>query len=156
MTYGCPRLTLSACSTDDAALGYLKQRDAGASLRLPETRYYLSSYWSQCRAVQLLRPVLNKLAGHRSSDLCSVYSCLVWDQVLSSRKKGLFACRGADSCPLYGLPDSLHYAVLRCPPGQAQRILGRCNAPLRIRIRSGEGVSPGLHSLSGCVLTFLP
>jgi hypothetical protein len=35
----------SLYSTDDAALGYLKQRDAGASsLRPPKTRYCLSSY----------------------------------------------------------------------------------------------------------------
>jgi hypothetical protein len=97
-------------STDDVALGYLKQRDAGAFLRPPETRYYSPSYWSQCHPVQLLRPVLNKLAGLRSSDLCSAYLCLVWDQVLLGRKKALFA----RPCPLCGLPDSLDYVFLRC------------------------------------------
>jgi hypothetical protein len=104
----------SLYSTDDAALGYLKQRDAGVSLRPPETRYYSPSYWSQRRAVQLLRPVLNKLAGLRSFDLRSAYLCLVWDQVPSGRKKGLFARRGADHCPLCGILDSLDHVVLSC------------------------------------------
>jgi hypothetical protein len=81
-------------STDDAALGYLKQRDAGASLRPPETRYYLPSYWSQCRPVQLLRPVLNKLAGLRFSDLRSTYLCLVWDQVPSVGRRASLPVAG--------------------------------------------------------------
>jgi hypothetical protein len=38
-------------STDDATLGYLKQRDLKASLRPLETCHYAFSYWSRCRAV---------------------------------------------------------------------------------------------------------
>jgi hypothetical protein len=45
----------------------------------------------------------------------SAYHCLVWDQVPTGRKKGIFACRGADSCPLCGLPNSLDHVVSRCP-----------------------------------------
>jgi hypothetical protein len=65
--------------------------------------------------VQLFRLVLNKLAGSRSSDLRSAYLCLVWDQIATGRKKGLFACRGVDSCPLCSLPNFLDHVVLRCP-----------------------------------------
>jgi hypothetical protein len=60
-------------------------------------------------------PGLNKLAGSRSSDLRSAYLCLVWNQVFTGRKKGLFTCRGANSCPLCGLPNLLDHVVLRCP-----------------------------------------
>jgi hypothetical protein len=65
--------------------------------------------------VQLLRPILNKLAGSRASNLRSAYLCLVWDQVPTGWKKGLFARRGADSFPLCGLPYLLNRIVLRCP-----------------------------------------
>jgi hypothetical protein len=105
----------SLYSPSNQALNYLLQRDLKVSLRPPETRYYDPTYWARCGSVQLLRPVLNKLAGSRSSDLRSAYLCLVWDQVPTGRKKGLFACRGADSCSLCGLPDSLDHVVLRCP-----------------------------------------
>jgi hypothetical protein len=125
-------------STDDAALGYLNQRDTGAYLRPPETRYYSPSYWSQCRAVQFLRPVLNKLAGHRSSDLRSAYLCLVWDQVSSAGRRASLLVEGRTLWPP-GLAR-LCRPPLHCPPGQAQRNLGRCNAPLRIRRRPGECV----------------
>jgi hypothetical protein len=55
----------SLYSPSNQALDYLLQRDLKVSLRLPETRYYAPTYWARCGSVQLLRPVLNKLAGLR-------------------------------------------------------------------------------------------
>jgi hypothetical protein len=102
-------------STNDNALDYLLQRDLKVSLFPLKTRYYPPTYWARCGPVQLLRLVLNKLTGSRLSDLRSTYLYLVWDQVPTGRKKGLFARRRADSCPLCGLPDSLDHIFLRCP-----------------------------------------
>jgi hypothetical protein len=69
----------SLYSTNSDALDYLLQRNFEVSLRPLETRYYAPTNWARCNAVQLLRLVLNKLAGSRSSDLRFAYLCLVWD-----------------------------------------------------------------------------
>jgi hypothetical protein len=98
--------------TNDEAFDYLLQRDFKFSLHPLETHYYAPTYWARCRPVQLLRPVLKKLADSRSSALRSAYLFLVWNQVPISRKKGLFARRGVDSCPLCGLSDWLNDVIL--------------------------------------------
>jgi hypothetical protein len=132
--------------TSNQALAYLLQRNLKVSPRPPETRYYAPTYWARCGGVQFLRPVLNKLTGFRSSDLRSTYLCLVWDQVPTGQKKGLFACCGADSCPLCDLPDSLDHVVLRYPA-----LLNRCKEIWDDVMRPYKfGVTPAAGLLTAC------
>jgi hypothetical protein len=107
-------------------------------------QYYQARYLAGS-TLQLLRLVLDKLASPRSSNVRASYFCLVWNQLSSGRKKGLFMSRGTNMSPLCDLSDSLDHVVLRCGFHAAPRSLGRCHAPILIRRRFCGRLSFGLH-----------
>jgi hypothetical protein len=93
---------------------YLQQRDAQTANKDPhQIQYYPLGYWSNS-AIGLIKPVLDKLAGKHFSDLRVALLNLIWDDIPTGRRKGMFLKKYPDNCPLCGLPDSLDHIVLRC------------------------------------------
>ena len=93
---------------------YLCQRDEQALRRPESSRHYPPHYWENS-CIGILRAVLDKLGSPRHADFRSSLLCLVWDQVPTGRRKGLFCGGAAELCPLCGQSDSLEHVVLQCP-----------------------------------------
>ena len=55
------------------------------------------------------------MGSPRHADFRTSLLCLVWDQVPTGRRKGLFGGNSAELCPLCGQSDSLEHVVLLCP-----------------------------------------
>jgi hypothetical protein len=90
-----------------AAKAYLRQRDDGAlaASRSLASRYYPVNYWSQS-FLCLIQPVLNRLGSSRYSVLRASYLNLVWDAVLTGRKKGSISSGRQTSAPSAALRQS--------------------------------------------------
>jgi hypothetical protein len=98
------------------ATGYLQQRDAKTATEEPHhIQYYPIGYWSNS-AIGMIKPVLDKLAGKRFFDLRVAFLILIWDYILTGRRKGMFLKKCPNDCPLCGFPDSLDQIVMHCVP----------------------------------------